>query len=198
MTSKVIDVSYYQRNIDYDAVEAAGVQGVIIKISEGCSEEDTRVRHAEECKYRGIPWGVYCFSRAQTPERAREEAQTVLSLLGDDVPPMGIWYDCESDECFAEGVDTTALCSAFIVACNEAGHRAGIYTSTLKCTDYMTNSIRPNLLADYVPYWIADYRGYNGFAQDYPDKHVAGWQWSAHEYIGDTEVDMNEWYEELN
>ena len=149
-------------------------------------------------KSRGIPWGVYCFSRAQTPERAREEAQTVLDLLGDDVPPMGIWYDCEADACFAEGVDTTALCSAFIVACNEAGHRAGIYTSTLKCTDYMTNSIQPNLLADYVPYWIADYRGYNGFAQDYPDKHVAGWQWSAHEYIGDTEVDMNEWYEELN
>mgnify|MGYP000220107369 FL=1 len=103
MTSKVIDVSYYQRNIDYDAVEAAGVRGVIIKISEGCSKEDTWVRHAEECKARGIPWGVYCFSRAQTPERAREEAQTVLGLLGDDVPPMGIWYDCEADECFGEG-----------------------------------------------------------------------------------------------
>ena len=120
-----------------------------------------------------------------------------MKLLGDDVPPMGIWYDCEAEACFAYNVDTTALCSTFIVACNEAGHRAGIYTSTLKCTDYMTNSIRPNLLADYVPYWIADYRGYNGFAQDYPDKHVAGWQYSDSECIGDTNVDMNEWYEEL-
>lgn len=27
MISKVIDVSYYQKDIDYDAVEAAGVQG---------------------------------------------------------------------------------------------------------------------------------------------------------------------------
>lgn len=33
MTSKVIDVSYYQRNIDYDAVEAAGVQGVIMVLA---------------------------------------------------------------------------------------------------------------------------------------------------------------------
>lgn len=54
MTSKVIDVSYYQKDMDYDAVEAAGVQGVIIKISEGCSEEKTWVRHVEECKTRGI------------------------------------------------------------------------------------------------------------------------------------------------
>ena len=107
------------------------------------------------------------------------------------------WFDCEAEECFEDGVDTTAVCSAFIVTCNEAGYSAGIYTSTLKCTDYMTNSIRPRLLADYVPYWIADYRGYNGFAQTYPDKHVAGWQWSDDEYIGDTNVDMNEWYEEL-
>jgi len=61
----------------------------------------------------------------------------------------------------------------------------------------MTNSIQPNMLADYVPYWIADYRGYNGFAQDYPDKHVEGWQYSDSEFIGDTNVDMNEWYEEI-
>ena len=32
MISKVIDVSYYQKDIDYDAVEADGVQGIIDKI----------------------------------------------------------------------------------------------------------------------------------------------------------------------
>nr|WP_302754991.1 GH25 family lysozyme [uncultured Megasphaera sp.] len=130
------------------------------------------------------------FLSGRTP---MEIAQMIF--LGDERPPMGIWYDCEDEDCFADWVDTTALCSAFIVTCNEAGYSAGIYTSSLKCTDYMTNSIRPNLLADYVPYWIADYRGYNGFSQDYPDKHVAGWQYSDSEYIGDTNVDMNEWYE---
>ena len=197
MISKVIDVSYYQKDIDYDAVVEAGVKGVIIKITEGCTEEETWRHHVEECKARDLAWGVYCYSHAQTPERAGEEAQAVLALLGDERPPMGIWYDCEDEDCFADGVDTTALCSAFIVACNGAGHSAGVYSSSLKFTDYMTNSIQPNLLADYVPYWIADYRGYCGFAQTYPDKHVSGWQYSDGEYIGDVNVDMDEWYEEL-
>ena len=74
------------------------------------------------------------------------------------------------------------------------GYPCGIYTSSLKCTDYMVNSLRPRLLADYVPWWIADYRGFNGFAQTYPEKLCAGWQYSAHEWIGGMEVDMNEWY----
>lgn len=198
MTSKVIDVSYWQKDIDYDAVVDAGVEGVIIKISEGCTEEETWRHHVDQCIERGLKWGVYVYSHATTPERVREEAETAIMLLsGLPTPPMGIWFDCEAPECFEEGVDTTAICSAFIVECNEAGFTAGIYSSSLKFTDYMENSIQPNLLADYVPYWIADYRGYNGFAQTYPDKHVAGWQWSDKEYIGDTNVDMNEWYEEL-
>ena len=59
----------------------------------------------------------------------------------------------------------------------------------------MINSIRPKLLAGYVPWWIADYRGFNGFAKTYPDKHVAGWAIHRQRRIGGYDVDMNEWYD---
>ena len=39
--AKVIDVSYWQKDLDYDAVVDAGIKGVIIKISEGEEPEDT-------------------------------------------------------------------------------------------------------------------------------------------------------------
>lgn len=39
--AKVIDVSYWQKDIDYDDVKDAGVDGVIAKISEGTSIEET-------------------------------------------------------------------------------------------------------------------------------------------------------------
>lgn len=194
MKKKVIDISGYQEGINWDAVVAAGVEGVIIKISEGRSVENTWWNHLSNAEAKGLPWGVYCYGHAQTSERARAEANEVLYLLQNRITPMFIWYDVEDDDMFADGVDTTAVASAFVAACNEAGYPCGIYTSSLKCTDYMVNSLRPRLLADYVPWWIADYRGFNGFAQTYPEKLCAGWQYSAHEWIGNTEVDMNEWY----
>ena len=38
---KVIDISYWQLGIDWDEVVASGVEGVIIKITEGQSIEDS-------------------------------------------------------------------------------------------------------------------------------------------------------------
>lgn len=198
MTSKVIDVSYWQKDIDYDAVVEAGVKGVIIKIAEGCEIEDTFRGHIDQCIAHGLKWGVYVYSHAQNDVEARKEAETAIMALQDyPTPPMGFFIDVEDPDCFEDGVDTTEVCSGFICECNEAGISCGVYTSTLKCTNFMTNSIRPYALADYVPFWIADYRGYNGFAENYPNKTCIGWQWSDKEYIGDTNVDMNEWYEEL-
>lgn len=49
--------------------------------------------------------------------------------------------------------DVTAICSAFISTCNAAGYSAGIYASLFTLTD----CINVNDLADYVPYWCAQY-----------------------------------------
>lgn len=196
-TAKVIDISYWQRHLNWEAVVNDGVKGVIIKISEGTTVESSWWTHLSNAEENGLPWGVYCYGHATTPEEAQQEANEVLYLLDGRIPPMGIWYDVEDQDMFADGVDTTACASAFISFLNEHGLPCGIYTSSLKCTDYMVNSLRPTLLADYVPWWIADYRCYCGFAETYPDKLLAGWQWSDKEYIAGTNVDMNEWYLEI-
>lgn len=195
---KVIDVSYYQKDLDYDAVVAAGVEGVIIKICEGSTLEATWWSHLTKVQQYNLPWGVYHFGHAQSPVQARAEANETLYLLDGKQPPLGIWYDVEDSNyrsMFAQGVDTTACASAFVAHCNAHRYSVGIYTSSLKCTDYLLESLRPRELADYVPWWIADYRGFNGFAQTYPDRHCAGWQYSDREMIGGITVDMNEWYD---
>lgn len=201
MKRLVIDISDWQENLDFDEVVKAGVEGVIIKISEGLSYTNNLWHFVGACKNHNLPFGFYCYSHATTTYEAVDEANEVAYLLDTlDIeagnPPLGIWYDVEADEMFEEGIDTTAICSAFICALNALGFsKVGIYTSSLKCTDYMVNSIRPKLLADYVPYWIADYRGYNEFAQNYPDKQCSGWQYDPHGVIGGVEVDLNEWYD---
>lgn len=191
--AKVIDVSYWQKDIDYGLVKQAGVRGVIVKITEGQEIEETWWGHVSEAKKHGLKWGVYCYSHAATPEEAAEEANEVLYLLGGESPPMGVWFDFESPACLASE-DPTAVCSAFINAINAKGIPCGIYASLSTFEDV----IDVEALADYVPYWVAQYSKHCDFPAEYPGKLLAGWQYSDSQNIGGTNVDMNEWYLELD
>ncbi|CDF04428.1 lyzozyme M1 (1 4-beta-N-acetylmuramidase) [Megasphaera elsdenii CAG:570] len=190
---KVIDVSYFQKDLNYDTAVANGVKGVIVKISEGTSIEETWWGHVSECETRDLPWGVYCYSHATTPEEAEDEANEVLYLLGQRVPPMGVWFDFESQECLTAN-DPTAVCSAFVSKINAAGIPCGIYASLSTLED----TIDVNALDYYVPYWVAQYSGHCDFEDEFPGHVLAGWQYSDQNHIGNTNVDMNEWYLDLN
>lgn len=193
MANKVIDVSFWQKDIDYDLVKQVGVRGVIAKITEGTSIEETWWGHVAEAEKRGLKWGVYCYSHASTPEEAAEEANEVLYLLGGKIPPMGVWFDFESPACLASE-DPTAVCSAFVNAINAKGIPCGIYASLSNLEDV----IDVEALADYVPYWVAQYNSHCDFKDEYPGKLLAGWQHSDSKTIGGVNVDMNDWYLNLD
>lgn len=186
---KVIDVSGWQQGLNYDTAVGRGVEGVIVKITEGTSIEDTWWSHISECDTRELPWGVYCYSHATTPEEAREEANEVLYLLGNNVPEFGVWFDFEAPECL-DAYDPTAICSAFVSKINEAGILCGIYASL----NTLVNIVDVRAFADYVPYWVAQYNSTCDFKAYYPDNLLAGWQYSDTFNIGGMNVDVNEWY----
>lgn len=171
-----------------------GVDGVIVKISEGRTLSELHGKHIAGVSARGLSWGVYCYTHAQTTERAEEEAAVVieaLDALGYGAPPLGIWIDVEASETIGQDPDdVTAICSAFISACNAASYSAGIYASLSTLTD----CINVNDLADYVPYWCAQYGDRCDFSDYYPDNKLAGWQWTDHYHIGGQNYDMSEWY----
>lgn len=189
---KVIDVSGWQENLNYDAAVGAGVKGVIIKISQGQNYEETWWGYLSECETRNIPWGVYCYSTATTPEEAVAEANEVLYLLGSRRPPLGVWFDFESSANM-KAEDPTAVCSAFICKINEAGLSCGIYASLSTLTD----TINVNALADYVPYWVAQYNSTCDFKDYYPNNKLQGWQYTDNGNIAGMQVDLNEWYLDL-
>ena len=190
---KVIDVSDYQTNIDWSKVIDEGVQGVIVKISEGRTLSELHGKHIAGASARGLKWGVYCYSHAQTTDRAKEEAQTVidaLETLGYGTPPLGIWLDLEAPEVIGQDrEDVTAICSAFISTCNAAGYECGVYGSYSTLTD----CINVNELADYVSYWVAEYGDDNDFKDEKPGLRVVGWQFTESYDIGGKLYDMSEW-----
>ena len=191
----VIDLSDWNENVDWSRFIDHGNGGVIVKISEGRTLSELFAKNIAGAAARGLPWGVYCFSHAQTTERAEEEAQVVidaLETLGYGAPDLGIWIDVEAPEVIGQdSEDVTAVCSAFISACNAAGYSAGIYAGLSTLTD----RINVNDLADYVPYWCAQYGASEcGFRDSYPDSILAGWQWTDCYSIGGENYDMSEWY----
>lgn len=191
----VTDLSDWNDHINWSHLIAAGVGGAIVKISEGRTLSSLHDKHIAGAEARGLPWGVYCYTHAQTTERAEEEAAVVidaLETLGYGAPPLGIWIDVEAPEVIEQDPDdVTAVCSAFISACNAVGYSAGIYASLSTLTD----RINVNDLADYVPYWCAQYGTSEcSFHDSYPGNILAGWQWTDCYSIGGENYDMSEWY----
>lgn len=190
----VIDLSDWNENVDWSRFIDHGFGGVIVKISEGRTLSELFAKNIAGAAARGLPWGVYCFSRAQTTERAEEEAEVVieaLGVLGYGAPDLGIWFDVEAPEVIGQDSDdVTAVCSAFISACNAAGYSAGIYASLSTLTD----CINVNDLADYVPYWCAQYAEKCDFLDYYPDNRLAGWQYTDSYIIDGNTYDMSVWY----
>ena len=190
----VTDLSDWNDHINWSHLIDAGVGGVIVKISEGRSLTQLHGKHIAGAEARGLPWGVYCYTHAQTTQRAEEEANRVieaLDALGYGTPPLGIWFDVEAPETVGQGVeDGTAVCSAFISACNAAGYSAGIYASLSTLTD----CINVNDLADYVPYWCAQYNDECNFHDCFPGRILHGWQFTEKFEIDGRKYDMSEWY----
>lgn len=192
---KVIDISDWNDHINWSHMIDEGVEGVIVKISEGRTLSELHGKHISAAAARGLPWGVYCYTHAKAAARAEEEAEAVmdaLNALGCGAPELGIWFDVEDPEVLAlDKENLTAVCSAFISACNAKDYQAGIYASLY----ILETSIGVEDLADYVPYWCAQYGTSEcGFRDSYPDNILAGWQWTDCYSIGGENYDMSEWY----
>lgn len=190
----VTDLSDWNDNINWSHMIGEGVEGVIVKISEGRTLSELHGKHIAGASARGLPWGVYCYTHAQTTARAEEEAAVVieaLDALGYGAPSLGIWIDVEAPETIGQDrEDVTAICSAFISAFNAAGYSAGIYASLSTLTD----CINVNDLADYVPYWCAQYAEKCDFLDYYPDNRLAGWQCTDSYIIDGNTYDLSVWY----
>ena len=190
----VIDLSDWNENVDWSRFIDHGIGGVIVKISEGRTLSELHGKHIAGAAARGLPWGVYCFSHAQTTERAEEEAAVViaaLETLGYGAPLLGIWIDVEAPETIGQDrEDVTAICSAFISTCNAAGYSAGIYASLSTLTD----CLNLNDLADYVPTWCAQYDDECNFYDYFPGRILQGWQFTDAFKIDGRIYDMSEWY----
>lgn len=162
---KGIDVSENNGKVNWQAVKDAGIEFAVIRLGYGGGHLDgSFYENVNGALAAGLKIGVYYYSYAMTVSDAREEAAFAIGILKDcgltpDKLAMGVWFDMEDADGYKAkngmpGNQTiTDMCSAFIVELNKAGYSAGIYASL----DWLQNKIYTQQLADYVPYWCAQW-----------------------------------------
>ena len=133
-----IDVSKYNKTIDWNKVKAAGIDFAIIRLgyrgySSGQLVEDPYFRqNIEGAIAAGIEVGVYFFTQAINEMEAVEEASMVLELCKDYqlTYPMFIDTEASGGNGSADLLDKstrTLVCRALCETIASAGHKTGVY-----------------------------------------------------------------------
>ena len=140
-----IDVSKYQKKIDWNKIKKSGVSFVIVRIGyRGYGEAGTLVldpmfeEHFTNARNAGLKVGVYFFSQATTEAEAQEEAFACAYVLNGRKLDYPIFYDTEASTApggtgRADGLGMEDRTKCAIAFCEEAkaqGYKPGVYAST--------------------------------------------------------------------
>lgn len=188
-TYKIIDVSEFQGNIDWERVKASGVQGAIIRCSVGLDYIDTKfARNVEECLRLGLHVGAYHFSWAGTADYAIKEAEKFIGLCKKYKFDLPLYYDIEKGDKTPRTSTAQLTTEAFINRCKELGYKVGVYANL----DYFNNYLNPVKLKEY-PLWIAQY--YSKMTHKQPEL-FGMWQYTSTGRVDgiNGKVDMNYCY----
>ena len=166
-----IDVSYYQGDIDWNAVAASGVVFAWVRVSHSTNFEDPKfAANLAGARAAGIHTGVYQYF--EPSEDPIAQADLLLNNLGPlmpgDMPPM---IDVESQDPVAPGAYADAI-QAWLDHIEQAtGVVPFIYTGYY----YWNDNVASDAFAGY-PLWIANYGATCPLVPD------AWASWTMHQY----------------
>ena len=159
-----IDVSKWNKDIDWEKVKKAGVEFVIIRCGYRGSSTGSLVidpyfeQNIKGAQAAGLNVGVYFFTQAVTDVEAVEEASMVLSLINKYHITYPVFIDTEgaggngrADNLSVE--KRTLVCQAFCDTIESGGYKAGVYASK----NWYNNRINVEELEEYY-IWLAEYR----------------------------------------
>lgn len=189
---KGIDVSRYQKDIDFEKVKADGIDFVIIRSSYGrntSSYVNKGVDEKYEVNYKnarkaGLNIGAYHYCYANNVQQSREEAQFFLKMLRSKLFEYPVVLDIENEKYRNMNKNlVTDIAIAFLEVLEAAGYFAMIYSYRYFFQHYINDS----RLSKYA-HWVAEYNNslnYKG--------HYGIWQ---HTSVGKvngitTNVDLN-------
>lgn len=168
MIYKGIDVSAWQKDIDYGKVKATGIDFVIIRAGYGKGHRDKYFdQNYQRAKAAGLHAGAYWYSYADSVEDARKEAQSFASVLSGKQLDYPVYFDIEEKKQLNRGRDfCSALVMAFCTEMERLGYFTGFYASVSAMNSLLSGTVKSRFSA-WVAQWsnACTYRGTHGMWQ---------------------------------
>lgn len=199
-----IDVSKYQKTIDWNQVKQSGIDFAFIRVgyrgasSGGLYPDTTYETNIKNANAAGVKVGVYIYSQAISPAEGVEEANYILERIKGYNITMPVVIDYEYSSAASDGgrlfnanlskETATATVNAFADQVAAAGYTPMIYANKDMLTRHMNASDIPHLV------WLAYVTTTANYEGDY-----TAWQYSFSGTVpGITgDVDMDVWYGDL-
>lgn len=191
---KGLDVSKWNGNIDWDAVEKAGIKFVIIRAGYGTHIDYKFKQNIENAIDHNMIIGVYWFGYAYNDSMAIKEAKICLKTIKKykNHIALPIFYDYEYDSvnyAARMGVRVnknmvSSYADSFCSVIKKAGYHTGIYTNI----DYANRYFSREVLDKYHT-WIAQWTSSCTYRYEY-----IIWQRTDNYYIGNKKFDLNYYY----
>ena len=134
-----IDLSKYQKQVDFAAIQSEGIDFCMLRVGSrgyknGAIQEDEKFQEfLAGAEAVNMPIGLYFFSQAVTEAEAVEEANFVISKIGEHKISYPIAYDMEFIENDSSRIETltkdekTRIAMAFLQRIEEAGYTGMLY-----------------------------------------------------------------------
>ena len=146
-----VDISLYQRGIDFNELKRNGVEFVIIKSSERLFRDPAFEQNYKSAINAGLKVGAYHYLTASTIEEAKREAEYCNSTIYGKSFEYPIFCDFEESKYKMNSCDYNAeLIKAFCTTLENKGWWTGIYCNY----DFYLNYINKNIF-DRFSFWCA-------------------------------------------
>ncbi len=176
-----IDVSSYQKNIDWKKVQKEDIDFAMLRVVSGKGSgmaRDTKFKeNYDGARDVGIKVGVYKYCYATSRTQARKEAEAVIQALNGRKLDCPVVLDVEDkDGIMSDSISNarrTEIILAFKKEIENAGYKFALYANL----NHLNTKFEDDLLED-VDIWIARYRdlekghGYSGKG------NIIMWQYS--------------------
>lgn len=154
MTTFGVDISRWQKGIDFDKIKAEGAEFVIMRCAYGTSTDTCFSDFYLKAKDRGLNVGAYIYTLATRPEEAETEAKYVCELLKGKQFELPIYFDIEdTKQKKLSKAQNTAICKTFCDYMEKQGYWVGIYASR----SFFSSFLNDAELQKYA-HWVAEWK----------------------------------------
>ena len=188
MKEKLIDVSTWNGNIDWDKVYKSGVRYAMIRSSFGIENpnqvDNKFVRNITNAQRAGVKCGIYHYSYAKSAAEAKKEAEFCLKTIKGYKIDLPVAFDIEDSSQTHLGKDTlTSIVITFCDKIKSAGYRPMLYCNP----NWLCNYLHKDKLINKYDIWLANW------GVSAPSYNCAIWQYSENGSVPGISgsVDMN-------